>query len=83
MNNKRRTLTDWKRIIEQQTESGQPISVFCKENNLPSSNFYKYRNKLTPNKPSAPFVKAELINTKSLALAPMFLTVGEDKVNNQ
>lgn len=77
---KRRTLADWKRILERQAESGQPISVFCKENNLPTSNFYKYRNKLAPNKTSAPFVKTTLINTKPLTLTQVLLTVGEVKL---
>lgn len=77
---KRRTLADWKRIIERQGESGQPISVFCKDNNLSTSNFYKYRNKLVPNKTSVPFVKAELINTKPLTLTQMLLTIGEVKL---
>jgi len=77
---KRRTLADWKRLIELQGESGQPIAVFCKQNNLPTSNFYKYRNKLKQDKSSKGFVKAELINTKPLKSTQMLLTYGETKL---
>lgn len=43
---KRRTLDDWKKLIEQQQAGGLPIVAFCKKNKLTTSNFYKYRAKL-------------------------------------
>ncbi|WP_036979937.1 MULTISPECIES: IS66 family insertion sequence element accessory protein TnpA [Pseudoalteromonas] len=42
----KRTLNDWQKLIEQQQTSGLSIVAFCKENMLPTSNFYKYRSKL-------------------------------------
>ena len=42
---KQRTLGDWQTLIEQQQASGLPIVVFCKQNKLTTSNFYKYRAK--------------------------------------
>ncbi|WP_404833865.1 IS66 family insertion sequence element accessory protein TnpA, partial [Alteromonas macleodii] len=40
---KQKTLDDWKQLIEEQQKSGLSIVAFCRENKLPTSNFYKYR----------------------------------------
>ena len=77
---KRRTLTDWKRLIELQTESDLSIASFCKQNNLPTSNFYKYRNKLNQRKSSDVFVKAERIKNQPVKAAQMLLTFGETRL---
>ena len=37
----KRTLNDWQKLIEQQQTSGLSIVAICKENMLPTSNFYK------------------------------------------
>ncbi len=78
---KRRTLADWKQLIELQRESGLSITVFCKQKNLPTSNFYKYRSKLEQNKPSEPFLKAQVIKAKPVAPTLMLLTYGEAKLS--
>lgn len=77
---KRRTLADWKRLIDLQEKSGQPIAVFCKQNNLPPSNFYKYRNKLKQDKSSEAFVKAQVIKTKPIKAILMHLMYGETRL---
>jgi hypothetical protein len=76
----RRTLADWQRLIEQQQKSGQPIAVFCKQKNLPTSNFYKYRNKLKLGKSSEAFVKAQVIKSKPTKASVMPLTYGETRL---
>ncbi len=73
---KRRTLADWKRLIDLQENSGEPIAIFCKQNNLPTSNFYKYRNKVKQGKSSEAFVKAQVIKTKPIKATLMHLTYG-------
>ncbi|WP_425388360.1 IS66 family insertion sequence element accessory protein TnpA [Alteromonas confluentis] len=42
MSLKRKTLDEWKQLIEEQQKSGLFIVAFCRENKLPISNFYKY-----------------------------------------
>lgn len=74
---KRRTLADWKRLIERQRESGLSIAAFCKQNNLTASNFYKYRNKLEKDNLSPPFVKALVVNAKPVAATQIRLTYRE------
>lgn len=39
----RKTLDEWKQLIEEQQKSSLFIVAFCRENKLPTSNFYKYR----------------------------------------
>jgi hypothetical protein len=74
---KRRTLADWKKLIELQAQSRLSIAAFCKQNKLTPSNFYKFRNKLNPSKPLGDFVKAERISIKPLASAQILLPFGE------
>ena len=76
----RRTLADWQRLIELQEKSGQPIAVFCKQNNLPTSNFYKYRNKVKQGKSSEAFVKAQVIKSKPTKATLMHLACGETRL---
>jgi hypothetical protein len=39
----RKTKNDWQNIFKQQKESGLTIKVFCKQNKISSSSFYKYK----------------------------------------
>lgn len=55
---KRKTLDDWKQLIEEQQKSGLSIVAFCRENKLPTSNFYKYRGQLQAQDRVPVFVKA-------------------------
>lgn len=58
---KRRTLDDWRQLIEQQQASNLPIVVFCKQHKLTTSNFYKYRTKLQINKPEPMLIKVKSV----------------------
>jgi putative transposase len=60
---KRRTLNDWRGLIEQQQASGLSIVGFCKQQKLTTSNFYKYRTRLQENGSTPKLVK---INSTSL-----------------
>ncbi len=62
---KQRTLDDWQTLIEQQA-SGLSIVGFCKQNKLPTSNFYKYRAKLQEVE-AAP----KLVKVKSTSVVPV------------
>ena len=42
----RRTKTQWTEIIEQQSQSGQTIRTFCKENDIGLASFGKWKQKL-------------------------------------
>lgn len=55
----RRTREDWQRLIEQQKTSGLSIVGFCKQNKLPTSNFYKYRNRLQASEQAPTLVKVK------------------------
>ena len=77
---KRRTLADWKQLIDLQKEGGLSIAAFCKQKNIPTSNFYKYRNKLNLNKSSDVFVKAERISPQPLLSPQLVLTYGESQL---
>jgi len=43
---RKKTLKKWKAIIQQQSDSGLPVSKFCKTNNLSATCFYKYKKEL-------------------------------------
>ena len=73
----RRTLADWKQLIELQADSGLSIVAFCKQKNLPSSNFYKYRNRLSQSESLGDFVKAERINIKPSTPNQVILAFGD------
>lgn len=58
---KRRSQTEWQRIIEQQKVSGLKAKIFCEQQALSVKTFYKYRRDLQVppgNKsPTASFIK--------------------------
>ena len=58
--------TYWKRLVEEQGQSGLPASIFCREQNLKVSQFYRWRRKfqnLSPVRSSNGFI--QLIPTTS------------------
>jgi len=54
----RKTQNDWQAIFKQQKESGLTIKVFCKQNKIASSSFYKYKQLILP---QSDFVQAKVI----------------------
>ena len=50
MKRMRRSATQWRELIEQQTNSELSIEAFCHKQGIATSNFYKWRNQL--DKPS-------------------------------
>ncbi len=43
---RKKTLIKWQAIIQQQSDSGLPVSRFCKTNSLSATCFYKYKKEL-------------------------------------
>lgn len=58
-NMNRKTLDDWRHLIEQQKTSGLSIAAFCKANKLSTSNFYKYRAKLQETEQTPKLIKLQ------------------------
>lgn len=73
---KRRTLDDWTTLIEQQQASGLTIVDFCKQNKLPTSNFYKYRAKLQKTETAPKLVK---VNSKLITPVNAQITLTHGK----
>jgi hypothetical protein len=73
---KQRTLGDWQTLIEQQQASGLPIVVFCKQNKLTTSNFYKHRAKLQENANASKLIK---VNTSPIAPTKTSITLTHGK----
>ncbi|MCP4274065.1 MAG: hypothetical protein GY781_19255 [Gammaproteobacteria bacterium] len=44
---RKKTLKKWQAIIQQQSNSGLPVSRFCKTNRLSITCFYKYKKELS------------------------------------
>ena len=59
----RKTKSDWQNIFKQQKDSGLTIKVFCKQNKISSSSFYKYKQ-LIPCQ--SEFVQAKVIRETSI-----------------
>ena len=72
----KRTLHEWQQLIEQQQNSELSIVAFCKENQLPTSNFYKYRARLQGQKPEPKFIKANSM-IKPTVHSTITLTFGQ------
>lgn len=56
----RRTLDDWTKLIEQQAQSDLSILAFCRQHQIPTSNFYKNRHKIEHLNQTSVFVKAKV-----------------------
>ncbi len=65
---KQDTLVKWQAIIQQQSDSGLPVSRFCKTNNLSITCFYKYKNEL--NKSANPGVAELVANNYFVKIQP-------------
>lgn len=63
---KRKKLTDWQQLIEQQQTSGLSIVAFCKQQQLTTSSFYKYRARLQDKTPKPKLVKVAIGNTNQM-----------------
>jgi len=59
----RKTKNDWQNIFKQHKESGLTIKVFCKQNKISSSSFYKYKQ-LVPCQ--SEFVQAKVVRGTSI-----------------
>ena len=73
---KRRALDDWRQLIKQQQNSGLSIAAFCKDNKLPTSNFYKFRARLQGNEQTPKLVK---IKTKAVTPIKSSITLTHGK----
>ncbi len=67
------TLVKWQEIIEQQLDSGLPVTKFCKTNNLSITCFYKYKKELNKS--------ANLGSSEPVANNP-FIKIQPPKVSN-
>lgn len=61
---KRRTLDDWRQLIELQQQSNLTIVDFCKQNKLTLSSFYKFRQRLFGKRSEPTFIKADVAATR-------------------
>jgi len=59
----RTTKRDWQNIFKQQKDSGLTIKIFCKQNKISSSSFYKYKQ-LMPRQ--SEFVQAKVVRQTSI-----------------
>lgn len=74
----RRTLDDWTKLIEQQAQSGLSILAFCRQHQIPTSNFYKNRHKIEHLNQTSVFVKAKV--TTQSAQATIHLAFGDTRL---
>ncbi len=63
----RKTLDDWKILVEKQIASGLSVPQFCHQNNLNPKYFYSHKSKIVNASESASFIQAQVI-TKQTSL---------------
>ena len=66
----RRTLGQWKALLERQAASGQSIEAFCREESITTASFYRWRKQLSPT------TQAREENSKRSLPAPAFVDLG-------
>ena len=74
----RRTLDDWTKLIEQQAQSDLSILAFCRQHQIPTSNFYKNRHKIEHVNQASVFVKAKV--TTKPGEATIHLAFGDTRL---
>ena len=68
----RRTLDDWRELVNQQIDSDLSVAEFCQQNNLGETYFYKRKadlKKLDDKPQPSPFIKVSKPNTSSIQSA--------------
>ena len=53
----------WRRLISEQRGSGQTIAAFCREREIPASQFFAWKRRLRQALPP-PFLEVQLVETK-------------------
>ena len=66
----RRTLGQWKALLERQAASGQSIEAFCREESITTASFYRWRKQLS----LTPQRREE--NSNRSSSAPAFVDLG-------
>ena len=59
----RKTKNDWQSIFKQQKDSGLSIKIFCQQNKISSSSFYKYKQLILP---QSEFVQAKVVRATNI-----------------
>jgi Transposase len=67
---RREAWTKWRRLIAEQVDSGQSIAAFCRDHDVPVSQFFAWKRRLRL-APAPPFVEVQLVEaTPPQAVAP-------------
>ena len=59
----RKTQNDWQNIFKQHQQSGLSIKVFCQQNKISSSSFYKYKQLMPA---QSDFIQAKIVRQTSV-----------------
>ncbi len=76
MRRRHRSVTQWEQIFEHWQNSGLSVSHFCREENIPTSAFYRWKNKFHKKKDRQqdPFIQVDWAPTKASLLELAFNT---------
>ena len=69
----RKTAEQWQTLIDQFDSENDTISEFCRRNQVGSSSFYKWRDKLSAD------VRAEDVSPKFIEITPATVSAPESK----
>lgn len=77
----RKSQHEWHQLIQAQTESSLPVKLFCQQQGISLSCFYKYKaeqNKSSQNKTGSPFVK---VAPSAAKVKPSSITIDYQKIH--
>ena len=64
----RKTLAEWKPLVDQQIASGLSVVEFCQQHQLSPKYFYSRKSLIYKNNTTSGFVKAEVVTQKTAQL---------------
>lgn len=65
----RKTLDDWKNLVEKQIASGLSVPQFCHQHNLSAKYFYSRKSKIVGTSENTGFIQAQVISKQTTLLA--------------